>query len=205
LRILLRLYQGVILKEGEKMQSLIWWLVGGVFLIIIFIMSYNSLIYRKNQVENVQGAVDAYLKERFDLIPNLVAVVKRYEKYERGTLKKITSIRSRALSAKDFDEKVVLYNELEPVFREMIAIIERYPDLKASINFLQLQHTLTYLENNIAAARRAYNQAVVDYNNAVEMFPTNILAFILGFKRKHVFEIPEEERKNISVKELFEK
>jgi len=181
------------------------WIILGlvIFFIILIVLMYNSLIYRKNQVENLQGAIDAYLKQRYDLIPNLVEAVKQYMKYEKSLLEEITKLRTLAMQAKNFDEKLEYEKKLSHLLEKLIIAVENYPQLRASETFLQLQETLTEIENNIAAARRAYNQAVTDYNNAIEMFPTNILAKLLGFERKKVFEIPEHERKNIDIGKLF--
>jgi len=181
------------------------WIILGIILLLIIIIAlmYNSLIYRKNQVENLQGAIDAYLKQRYDLIPNLVKSVKEYMKYEKSLLEEITKLRTLAMNAKDFDEKIEYEKKLSTLLGKLMISVENYPQLRANETFLQLQEALREIENNIAAARRAYNQAVTDYNNAIEMFPTNILAKLLGFKRKKVFEIPESERKNIDIGKLF--
>jgi LemA protein len=184
--------------------SLIYWIGGAVLAIIIIVaLMYNSLIARKNMVENMFGSIDALLKKRRDMIPNLVASVKEYMKHERDLLTKITEIRSRILNTQDEDKKIELENQLSEYLKTLMVNVENYPQLKASENFMQLQESIKYVEDEISAARRAYNQAVTDYNNAIEMFPTNILASIMGFKRKKVFEIPEEERKNVNVSNLF--
>jgi len=181
-----------------------WYLIGGVlFILFLLVLMYNSLIYRKNQIENMEGAIDAYLKQRYDLIPNLVESVKAYMEHEKSVLEEITKLRTLAMSAKSFDEKIEYESRLSELLDKLLLNVENYPQLRASENFLQLQETLTELEENIAAARRAYNQAVTDYNNAIEMFPTNIMASWMGFKRRKVFEIPENERKNIDVGKLF--
>ena len=180
-------------------------LIGLVVVIIAIILMYNSLIYRKNQIENAEGAIDAYLKQRYDLIPNLVESVKAYMKHEREILEEITKLRTLAMSAKNFDDKAEHESKLTALLDKLMVNVENYPQLKANENFLQLQNTLTQLENSIAAARRAYNQAVTDYNNAIEMFPTNIIASFMKLKRRKVFEIPESERKNIDLGNLFKK
>jgi LemA protein len=180
-------------------------IIGLVVLIIAVILMYNSLIYRKNQIENAEGAIDAYLKQRYDLIPNLVESVKAYMKHEKEILEEITKLRTLAMNAKNFDDKVEYESKLTALLDRLMVNVENYPQLKANENFLQLQNTLTELENSIAAARRAYNQAVTDYNNAIEMFPTNIIASFMKLKRRKVFEIPENERKNIDLGNLFKK
>jgi len=181
----------------------IWAAVAAVA--VILILMYNSLISKKNMIENMEGAIDALLKKRRDLIPNLVASVKAYMTHEKSLLEEITRLRSEALEVKDLNEKMQIENRLSQLLGNLFMNVENYPELKANENFLQLQNTLTQLENSIAAARRAYNQAVTDYNNAIEMFPTNIIASFMKLKRRKVFEIPESERKNIDLGNLFKK
>jgi len=180
-------------------------LVVVVLVVLAVIIMYNSLIFKKNQVQNAQGAIDAYLKQRYNLIPNLVESVKAYAKHEKETLENIAKYRSLAMDAKDFDEKVGYENMLSSLLNRLMINIENYPELKANVNFLELQNSLKDIENKISAARRAYNQAVTDYNNAIEMFPTNIIAKFMNLGRKKVFEIPEDEKKNVNVGEIFNK
>jgi len=154
-------------------------------------------------VENMFGSIDALLKKRVDMIPNLIASVKEYMKHERELLTKITEIRSQILQTEDEDKKIELENKLSGYLKSLMVNVENYPQLRASENFMQLQEAIKYVEDEISAARRAYNQAVTDYNNAIEMFPTNLLASMMGYKRKKVFEIPENERENIDVADYF--
>ena len=173
-------------------------------LVVVSIFLYNYLISKKNQVENIFASVDALLKKRYDLIPNLVASVKEYMKHEKDILEEITKLRSKAINPNISDEeKIELNQEISRLLGNIMVAVENYPELKANQNILHLQQTLNEIEEQISAARRAYNQAVTDYNNAIEMFPTNIFASYMGYKRKKVFEISENERKNIDVKELF--
>jgi len=174
-----------------------------IVLVIALILMYNTLIYRKNQVENIQGAVDSYLKQRYNLIPNLVESVKAYAKHEKELLENIAKYRSLAMDEKDFDKKVDIENKLSSYLNRLMISVENYPDLKANVNFLELQNALNDIENKISAARRAYNQAVTDYNNAIEMFPTNIMASWMKLKRKKVFEIPQSQKENVNLKDLF--
>ncbi|MFH1063245.1 MAG: LemA family protein [Candidatus Omnitrophota bacterium] len=169
------------------------------------VILYNSLIGKKNQVENVFASIDALLKKRYDLIPNLIATVQTYMKHERGTLTEITEMRAKAVSGNlSDDEKVDLDNKVSKMLGGIMVAVENYPDLKASQNFIQLQRTLNEVEEQISAARRAYNATVTDYNNAVEMLPTSFLASMMNYKRKQVFEITENERQNVNVKNLFD-
>ena len=174
-------------------------------IVIAVIAMYNTLIFRKNQVDNAQGAIDAYLKQRYNLIPNLVESVKAYAKHEKETLENIAKYRSLAMDAKDFDEKMGYENMLSSLLNRLMISVENYPELKANVNFLELQNSLNDIEGKISAARRAYNQAVTDYNNAIEMFPTNIVANFMGLKRKKVFEIPEDQKENVNVGDIFNK
>ena len=178
-----------------------------VAMVLVFlVLLYNTLIAKKNQVENVFGSIDALLKKRYDLIPNLVSTVKTYMLHEKGTLTELTELRAKAISGTlSNDEKVDLDNKLSQTLGGIMVAVENYPDLKANQNFLQLQSTLNEVEEQISASRRAYNASVTDYNNAVEMFPTNIVASMLQYKRKNVFEIPEIERTAPDVKDLFNK
>ena len=175
-----------------------------VAVVLVVVILYNSLVNKKNQVANSFAGIDALLKKRYDLIPNLVAAVQKYMGHEKGTLTEITQLRARAVSGNvSDDEKVALNNQIGKMLGGIMVAVENYPDLKANQNFLQLQAALNETEEQIAAARRAYNAAVTDYNNAIEMFPTNILAGMMNYKGKPFFEAAEAERQNVDVKKLF--
>jgi len=162
---------------------------------LILVLIYNSLVSKRNQVENAFATVDVLLKKRYDLIPNLVATVKGYMEHERGVLTEVTDLRAKAVSPGiSSDDKVDVDNQLTAALRRLMVSVENYPDLKASGNFMHLQTTLTEVEEQISAGRRAYNASVLEYNNAVEMFPTNILASAMSFRRKRFFEIAAEEK-----------
>lgn len=176
----------------------------GIGVILLVAMMYNSLVGKKNQVENVFGSIDTLLKKRYDLVPNLVSTVKMYMEHERGTLTEITELRARAISGNISDEeKIDLDHKLSKMLGGIMVAVENYPELKANENFLQLQGALNEIEEQISAARRAYNASVTDYNNAVEMFPTNMMASMMGYRRKRVFEITEKERENVDVGAMF--
>lgn len=171
---------------------------------IIIALLYNSLIGKKNQVDNIFGGIDAVLKKRYDLIPNLVSSVQQYMQHEKGILEKVTELRAQAIKPNIPDEKkIALDKEITGALGSIMVAVENYPELKANENVMHLQRTLTEIEAQISAARRAYNQAVTDYNNAIEMIPTNILANMMHYTRKQVFEISEAQRQNVNVKELF--
>ena len=174
--------------------------------IILLVIMYNGLINKKNQVENAFGGMDAQLKKRYDLIPNLISTVQVYMKHEADTLTQITELRAKAVSGQISDEeKVNIDNTITSKIGGIMVAVENYPDLKASDNFNQLQRSLNEVEEQISASRRAYNAMVTSYNNGVEMFPTNILAGMMKMERKNVFEIPEVQRENINAGELFNK
>ena len=175
-----------------------------VFLAVVFI--YNSLIAKKNQVKNVFGTIDALLKKRYDLLPNLIASVKAYMQHEKNLLREITEMRAKAVSGRmSDDEQVELDNKLSKMLGGIMVAVENYPDLKANENFMHLQRTMNELEEQISAARRAYNAAVTTFNNAVEMFPTNLVASTMGYKLKKVFEINPEQRENVNAEKHFDR
>ena len=172
---------------------------------IILILMYNSLVSKKNQVENIFASVDTQLKKRYDLIPNLVASVSKYMEHEKSLLTEVTKLRAEANKPNISDEhKIALDAKVTSALGSIMVAVENYPDLKANENVMHLQRSLNEVEEQIAASRRAYNQAVTDYNNAIEMIPTNMMASAMNYKRKEVFEISEGERKNVNVKELFQ-
>jgi len=187
------------------MELIVFISIGAVVLLIfIFITLYNGLINRRNNVENAFGGIDAQLKKRYDLIPNLVTAVKKYMEHEKSVLEQLTELRTQALASNlNNDQKIDLNEKINDSLKSLMIAVENYPDLKANQNFIHLQQSLNEVEGQISAARRAYNSAVTEYNNAVEMFPSNIVAGIYRFKRKKVFEIAESERKNVDLKKLF--
>lgn len=176
-----------------------------VGLVVLFpVLIYNRLVSSRNAVENTFGSIDAMLKKRYDLIPNLVESVKAYMKHEKDTLNQVTELRTKAISGGiSTEEKVTIDNQLSSMMRKVMVSVESYPDLKSSEQFTQLQRSWNEAEEQIAAARRAYNSAVTQYNNAVETFPGNLVAGMFGHSRKAVFEIAQAERENISAKNLF--
>jgi LemA protein len=174
--------------------------------VLIAILMYNSLIGKKNQVENIFAGVDTVLKKRFDLIPNLVASVSQYMEHEKSTLEKVTELRAAAMKPGiSDDQKIALDAKLTSALGAINLAMEAYPDLKANENVMHLQRSLNEIEEQISAARRAYNQAVTDLNNAIEMFPTNLMAGWMNLSRRAVFEITVTERQNVDVGALFNK
>jgi LemA protein len=173
---------------------------------LLLVLMYNSLVGKKNQVENIFGSVDTVLKKRYDLIPNLVSSVQQYMAHEKDLLNNVTELRAQAMKPDLSDhEKIALDKEMTSTLGSIMVAVENYPDLKANENVMHLQRTLHEIEAQISAARRAYNQAVTDYNNAIEMVPTNFMASMMNYKRKEVFAIAETERQNVNVNDLFSK
>jgi LemA protein len=165
---------------------------------------YNILIVRKNDVIRSFGFIDVLLKKRFDLIPNLVETVKAYMGYEKGLLTDVTELRSKTMAGGiSQNERIAFENQLTQKLGNIMVAAENYPDLKASQSFMQLQSTWKELEDQIANARRSYNDSVTSYNNTVEMFPTNLMATMIDYKIKLLFEAEVVEKENIKAKELL--
>jgi len=173
-----------------------------VAVLLAFVFIFNGLVMRRNRCENAFATIDVMLKKRYDLIPNLVETVRGYAKHERELLEQVTELRARAASgALPTDRAVVLNNRITGLLRRLLAVVEDYPELKANENFLQLQRALNEIEEQIAAARRAFNAAVMDLNNAVQMFPGSLVASMTGFRRRHFLSAPEEQREAVDVGE----
>ena len=176
----------------------------GCAILIFGIKIYNGLIYQKNQVSKSFSSVDVLLKKRWDLIPNLVSVVKKYMQFEQQTLAEITRLRSQVMSGNISDDRrLTLENQISRSMGNVLALIENYPELKSDGHVNQLIASLNEIEEQISAARRFYNTAVTDYNNALEMFPSNIVASFMRYQQKELFVTPAEERKNVNVGELL--
>ncbi len=169
-------------------------------LIAVVIGMYNGLIRRRNQVENSWSQIDVQLKRRLDLIPNLVETVKGYAAHERETLQAVIDARNAAISAPDTPrEQAQADGVLTGALRQLFALSEAYPDLKANQNFLALQEELTATEGRVAYSRQFYNDSVLDYNTRIEQFPTLIFARMLHFERREYFEADEAARSAPSV------
>lgn len=160
--------------------------------------TYNKLVRMRNGAEEAFKSINVYLKQRYDLIPNLVNTIKGYTQYESGTLEKIVELRSRAMNAGGKDGGAAEH-ELTGALKTVFALAENYPDLKANQEFLNLQTTLTGLEEGIQRARRYYNASARDMNDAVEVFPSNLIAGPFGFHRMEYFEVDEAETQNVKV------
>ncbi len=169
-------------------------------LVIIGILLYNSLVGKRNRVRNSWSQIDVQIKRRFDLIPNLMETVKGYAAHERGTFDEVTAARTRYLDAKTPGDMMQANGELTQALGRLFAVAEAYPDLKANVNFLEMQAELSKTEDKISFARQFYNDVVMDYNNSVMMFPTSLLASMAGFREEPYFRIDESEQQTPQVK-----
>ena len=176
---------------------LLCFLLGGFFIVVITI--YNGLVAKRNMVRNTFSSIDVNLKKRSELIPNLVETVKSYAQHEQEVLVSAIELRNKLNHASSQQERMKLEGAVSPAVNKLFGLAESYPDLKSHENFLNLQRTLTEIEEQISASRRAYNAAVMAQNNAVESFPSNIIANVFAFKPHEFFEIPESERFNPEV------
>ena len=165
----------------------------GIVLVPVLIIAamYNSLVARRNGVDNAFASLDAMLQKRFDLVPNLVATVKGYAAHESALFERITALRAAAQNARG---RLAADGEMAALLPQLMAVAENYPQLKASANFLHLQATLTELEEQISAARRAFNAAVTDYNTGIQSFPASILANNFGFAPRDLFSCADDAR-----------
>ena len=171
-----------------------------VVLILIYVLvSYNSLIKIKNKVEEAFSTMDVYLKKRWDLIPNIIETVKGYAKHENETLKEVINLRNTAYEKMNNNDKVELNNKLSQSINNLMALSESYPNLKANENFKDLSNQLAKVEEDIANSRKYYNGSVRIMNDKLQMFPSNIVGKILGFKAQKMFEASEKERENVKV------
>ena len=169
-------------------------------LVIWFIAMYNGFVKIKNRVDEAFATIDVYLKKRYDLIPNLVETVKGYAAHESGTLEKVVQARNMAQSAGSDQEKIAADNMLSGTLKSLFAVAEGYPDLKANTNFIDLQNQLKAIEEDIANARKYYNAVVREFNTKREVFPSNIIAGMFGFKARPLYEgETAEERQNVRV------
>jgi len=188
-----------------KMEIAITIAVVVFIFLIIYISMRNRLIGLKNKVEYANGAVDAMFKQRYDLIPNLVAAVKQYMQHESGLLEKLVTLRSQAQTPNMSDnQKNELNTQIDQAVKSFNITVENYPQLKASDQFTKLQASLNECEGQLSAARRTYNAAVMNFNNTVEMFPTSLVASMMGYKRKDMITASQTEQQNPNVSNLFQ-
>jgi len=170
------------------------WIIPAVIVLIVFwlIGIYNSLVRLRNTRQNAFADIDVQLKQRHDLVPQLVETVKGYATHEKELLTKITQARTAAMGATTIDEKIKTETQLSAALQGLKISVEAYPDLKANQNFLQLQEELSDIENKLAAARRYFNAATTEYNTGIETFPSNLVANSFGFMRESLFDLGQD-------------
>ena len=172
------------------------WIVLGVIVVIVLwvIMIYNGLVSMRQRVGQAFADIDVQLKQRHDLIPNLVETVKGYAAHERGTLEAVIQARNTAMAAQGPAQQAAAENMLTGTLRQLFALSEAYPDLKANTNFQQLQAELTDIENKLAASRRFFNNSVQEYNTGIQQFPAALFAGIFGFAPREFFDVGDERK-----------
>lgn len=174
-----------------------WYIVVGIILILIVLSKYNKIVKLHNKVKMAKSGIDVYLNQRFDLIPNLVECVKAYSKHEKEIIENITELRASYMKSKENDLKKA--EKLNNEINQLVAVAEKYPELKASEQYLNLQKNLSKTESQLQAARRIFNNEVTSYNTTIKSVPTNVVARIFGFKEEKLFEIEDTVRKNINI------
>ena len=178
----------------------IYIIIGIIVILLIYILiTYNSFINSRNLVKEAFSTMDIYLKKRWELIPNLIEVVKGYSKYENETLTKITSLRSSSYDELTMDNKININEDLSRCLSNIFAVSENYPELKANELYTNLSNNLISIEDEIANSRKYYNGTVRNFNNKIQMFPNNILAKLFRFKEFKMFEANAEEKNNVGV------
>lgn len=178
----------------------IYIIIAIIVLIVIYALAlYNSFVKLNNKVKEAFSTMDVYLKKRWDLIPNIVEIVKGYAKHEKDTLKEVVELRNSTYDKMSDEEKIKTNEQLSSGINKIMALAEAYPDLKANENFKDLSKQLTKVEDDITNSRKYYNGVVRIYNNKVEMFPSNIFAELFGYKSKAMFEASANERENVKV------
>jgi len=182
-------------KENAGVSAMDWVIWGALVLIVLFgIWTYNSLVTLRARVSQAFADIDVQLKQRHDLIPNLIETVKGYVAHERGTLEAVIETRNAALRAQGPADQATAENALSGALGRLLALSEAYPDLKASANFQQLQADLADIENKLAAARRYFNNGAAEYNAAIQHFPAVLFAGAMGFRPQPYFDVGETER-----------
>jgi len=177
------------------------WIVLGLLLVAVLyaVYAFNRLVRTRNRVDNAWSQIDVQLRRRYDLIPNLVEAVKGYAAHEREVFEEVTLARTRGMEASSVESQANAENELTRGLRQLLAVAESYPELKANQNFLALQEELTATESKIAYSRQFYNDEVLRLNTAIQSFPSNVVANAFGFRTRTFFEIDERERGPVQV------
>ena len=177
-------------------------MTGIIILVVVVLLAlwaisiYNNLVKLRNNRENAFANIDVQLKQRYDLVPQLVATVKGYAEHEKEVFQRVTEARAAAMSATTINDKMAADNALTNALAGLKVSLEAYPELKANQNFLQLQGEISDIENKLAAVRRYFNSATRELNNAVQTFPSNLFANMFGFKKEPMYEVPQEQRDN---------
>ncbi|MDR1499995.1 MAG: LemA family protein [Tannerellaceae bacterium] len=180
-------------------------IIGAVILIVAFwfLFTFNGFIAKNNRVKQTESSIDVMLRQRNDMIPNLVAAVQSYVGHENGTLTKIAELRAAIEATGDKQRQMELGGEISRQLADIKVAVESYPELKADRQFIRLEESIEDMELNLQAARRTFNAAAVAFNNFVEMFPSSLIASIRGYKPYDLIRIPETEKVNVDVKSLF--
>jgi len=180
---------------------MIYAVIGGIILVLALyvVITWNTFVELKVRVEEAFATMDVYLKKRWDMVPNLVEIVKGYAEHEKETLSDIVELRNRTYDEINPEDKVEVNNKLAQDISKLLAIVEAYPELKANENYLSLSEELTQVEEDIANARKYYNGIVRDYNTKTQLFPSNFVASIFKFKTYNMFKIDENQRENVKV------
>ncbi|MDC7242733.1 MAG: LemA family protein [Sphaerochaetaceae bacterium] len=171
-----------------------------ILLVVVYISIYNKIIKMKNRVESSSAQIDAHLKQRYDLVPNLVEIVKGYAKHEKETLTAVIEARNVALNATSLEDKESANKGLSSALKSIFALAENYPDLKANEGFVKLQVQLTEIEEKILQARKYYNAVIREFNYFVELFPSSIVANLMHQNKRNYLEIDEVEKKRVDIK-----
>lgn len=192
---------------GGMSTSTILLIVLGVLILLVIIM-YNSLVQKRNKVKEAFASIDVQLKKRYDLIPNILTIANKFMEHERGLLENITALRAQAIkldsSFANIENKLKLDGEIQRSMGQLMVNMENYPQLKSDQTMIQSMQTYNEVEEHIAAARRFYNSAVLDLNNATELFPSSIIAAMFGFKQATFFKVEDEkERQRIDAQAYF--
>lgn len=189
----------MILKGGEYMNTGILLIGIAVVLVFYLIGTYNSFVVLKTRIQEALSGIDVQLKRRAELIPNLVETVKGYAKHEKSVFENVTKARSALMSAGTLQEKAEANNQVAGALKSLFAVAEAYPDLKANTNFQDLQRQLEDTEDKVAYSRQFYNSNVLEFNSKIQLFPSNVIANMFGFKSAEFFAANEEERKAVKV------
>jgi len=183
---------------------MMWWAIGIIAILAVVLVSiYNRLVTLRQRIKNAWAQIEVQLKRRYDLIPNLVSTVKGYAAHEKETFERVVQARNAAISAQSVQEQAGAENMLSGALRQLFALVENYPELKANTNFMQLQEELTNTEGKIAFSRQFYNDTVLKYNTAIQRFPAVMVAGMFGFHQEVYFNLDDEAEARQAVKVEF--